>query len=89
MRRKAKVKEAGTIPSMPIMPEKSDNGFLNILLSQCRKNSDFPTGWETIRFTFHKWKDDSETIVFVYETDNGHRGLLDFHFPSETITNID
>lgn len=81
--------EDGSHSISGMLPEKSDNGFLDILLSQCRENLDFPTGWETIGFTFYKWKDDSETLVFVYETDNGHRGLLDFHFPSETITNID
>lgn len=45
-------------------------------------------GWETIEFTFHQWLADSETITFVYETDTGIRGLLDYHFPTETITDI-
>ena len=81
--------EEGSHSISRMLPEKSSNGFLDSLLSQCRENLDFPTGWETIQFTFHKWKDDSETLVFVYETDNGYRGLLDFHFPTETITDID
>lgn len=70
-------------------PEGSENGFWDILQSDCKDNPDFPTGWNTVDFTFLEWKDDSETIVFVYETDNDHRGLLDFHFPTETITDID
>ena len=72
-----------------MLPENSDSGFLDKLIFQCHDNLDFPTGWDTIWFTFYEWKDDSETIVFVYETDNGHRGLLDFHFPTVTITDID
>lgn len=81
--------EEGSHSISRMLPEKSDSGFLDSLMSQCRENSAFPTGWETIQFTFHKWREDSETLIFIYETDNGHRGLLDFHFPTETITDID
>lgn len=83
------IDEKGSHSISRMMPMNSDNGFQDTLLSQCRENLVFPTGWDTIQFTFYEWKDDSETIVFVYETDNGHRGLLNFHFPTETITDID
>ena len=66
-----------------------ESGIRDILLGLCRKHPDFPTGWEEIRFTFHAWGEDSETLTFIYETDNGHRGFVDFHYPTETITAVD
>lgn len=83
------VDEEGSHSMSRLVPENSENGFWDILNSGCRENPDFPTGWHKIDFTFHGWKDDSETLVFIYETDNGYRGLLDYHFPTETITDID
>lgn len=80
--------EKGSHSESRLLPEKSEHGYLDALVDGCRKYSDFPMGWETIEFSFHQWQDDSETITFVYETDNGYRGLLDFHFPSETITKV-
>ena len=70
------------------LPSSRGNGLVDVLTALCRENKDFPTGWESVEFTFHKWQDDSETIIFVYETDNGCRGLLDFHYPSEMITDV-
>lgn len=70
------------------LPGTSGRGLVDILMSACAENQDFPTGWETVAFTFHQWQEDSETITFVYETDNGYRGILDYHFPTETITKV-
>lgn len=72
-----------------LRPLGADKGYWDVLIDGCRNHTDFPVGWEKIEFDFYQWQDDSQTITFVYETDNGHRGLLDFHYPSETITDID
>lgn len=74
-----------TSHSMKWYPATNGAGLTEILESLCKTASNFPTGWESIDFTFYAWNDDSETIVFVYETDAGHRGLIDYHFPTETI----
>lgn len=83
------VDEDGSHAEERLLPEKSEHGYLDILVDGCRNHPDFPTGWENIEFSFYQWQEDCETITFVYETDNGCRGLLDFHYPSETITDID
>ena len=70
------------------LPSAAGNGFVNVLTALCKEQETIPTGWETIEFTFHQWQEDSETITFVYETDTGNRGLLDFHYPTETITKV-
>lgn len=61
------------------------NGLKEQLLILCEKEADFPTGWKEVTFSFYQWADDSETITFIYETDNGFRGLVDFHYPTETV----
>ena len=81
--------EKGSHSESRLLPESREQGYLDVLLDGCRNHPDFPTGWETVKFSFHQWQEDSETITFVYETDNGCRGLLDFHYPTETITDVD
>lgn len=71
------------------LPSSRGNGLVDVLTGLCKEQEEIPAGWEYIEFTFHQWHDDSETITFVYETDNGYRGLLDFHYPTETITDVD
>lgn len=71
-----------------LLPTTAGNGFVDVLTTLCKENENIPTGWDTIDFNFYQWLSDSETITFVYETDNGHRGLLDFHYPTETITAV-
>lgn len=66
-------------------PEGMEKGLTEQLLTLCEKEVDFPTGWNTVTFSFYKWADDSETITFIYETDNGFRGMVDFHYPTETV----
>lgn len=72
--------------SSELLPRGYANGFVDVLSNHCMENESFPTGWETIRFSFLEWKDDSETLVLVFETDNFYRGVIDYHFPSDTIT---
>lgn len=72
-----------------LLPRGYANGFVDVLTAHCKENESFPTGWETIYFMFLTWRDDSETVTFVYETDTGHRGVLDYHFPTDTITDLD
>ena len=67
-------------------PSNQGNGIVDILSAHCKEVVDFPTGWGKINFTFLEWKEDSETLVFVFETDNYYRGVVDYHFPSDTIT---
>lgn len=71
-----------------LLPEGSQNGFVDVLTAHCTEMEEFHTGWENIHFTFLTWQEDSETLIFVYETDNGHRGVLDYHFPTDTITKV-
>ena len=80
--------EEGSHSTSRLLPERMGQGYMDILVEGCRNHPAFPVDWETVSFTFHKWQDDCETITFVYETDNGHRGLLDFHFPTESITKV-
>lgn len=80
--------EGGHHSESGFLPSSKGNGLVDVLTAACTEEQAFPTGWESIEFEFHKWKEDSETIVFAYETDNGCRGLLDYHFPTETITDI-
>jgi hypothetical protein len=70
------------------LPNTRGNGLVDVLTALCKEIEAFPTGWETVDFTFHQWQDDSETITFVYETDNGIRGLIDYHYPTEAITKV-
>lgn len=70
------------------LPSSTGNGLVDVLTALCKESEDFPTGWETVEFAFHQWQDDSETITFVYETDNGTRGLIDYHYPTEAITKV-
>lgn len=78
----------GSHSESKLLPEGMEHGYLDILLDECEENPGFPTGWDSVEFSFYQWQDDSQTVTFVYETDNGYRGLLDFHYPSETITDI-
>ena len=80
--------EKGSHSISKILPQGVDNGYMDVLVEGCRNHPEFPAGWETVTFSFYQWQQDSETITFVYETDNGHRGLLDFHYPTETITGL-
>lgn len=57
-----------------------------MLTSRCREQADFPTGWENIRFTFHSWQEDCETVKFCYETDQGQFGMITYHSPTKTVT---
>lgn len=66
-------------------PAAGGNGLTEQLLALCEKEANFPTGWNAVTFSFYKWADDSETITFIYETDNGFRGLVDFHYSTETV----
>lgn len=79
------VHSSKTIPSLI----STSAGLSEILIPQCRMHPDFPSGWQEIQFSFYAWADDSETITFVYETDNGFRGFLDYHYPTESITSVD
>lgn len=61
-----------------------EHGILGIVKAQC-----FPTvPWEDLRFTFYAWGTDSETVTLIYETADGQRGFVDYHFPSETVVNM-
>ena len=59
------------------------------MIPLCQAHPDFPTGWESVEFTFFRWSDDSERITFVYELDNGTRGFLEYEYKTETITVVD
>ena len=55
------------------------------ILNLCKKEEGFPEGWGTVEFSFHQWSDDCETVSFIYETDDGFRGLVDYHYSTETV----
>lgn len=46
------------------------------------------SGLENVTFTFKAWQEDSETVTLAYETENGLSGTLDYHYPTQTVTNI-
>ena len=64
-------------------------GLSEILIPLCQAHPDFPTGWESVEFTFFRWSEDSEVITFVYELDNGTRGFLEYEYKTETIISVD
>lgn len=64
-------------------------GLAEILVPLCREHPEILGDWTEIEFTFHRWGEDSETLSFVYETDTGIRGFLDYHYPTETITKVE
>lgn len=66
-----------------------ENGLVTMLTARCKADPAFPTGWQTVDFSFHAWLDDSETITFLYKTDNGHRGFVDYHYPTDSIIAVD
>lgn len=82
------VDDEGSHGESKMLPMNSETGYMDALTQGCANHPDFPTGWETVEFNFYQWQEDSETITFVYETDNGCRGLVDFHYPSESVTNV-
>lgn len=67
------------------IPDMTDN-LTPVLTDLCGEQADSPTGWEKIHFTFHSWHEDSEVVEFHYETDQGQRGLITYHYLVETIT---
>ena len=70
-------------------PSPHTNGLAESMIPLCQAHPDFPTGWESVEFTFFRWSDDSERITFVYELDNGTRGFLEYEYKTETITVVD
>lgn len=44
--------------------------------------------FESIEFSFEAWQEDCETATFQYVTDSGLTGTIDYHYPTQTITNI-
>ena len=74
-----------TKSGMDWYPAAGGPGMTENIRSLCKDEDGFPDGWKEITFTFYQWDEDSETVTFIYETDNGCRGLLDFHYPTETI----
>lgn len=55
------------------------------ILYLCKKEEGFPEGWGTVELSFYQWSDDCETVSFIYETDDGFRGLVDFHYSTGTV----
>lgn len=64
-------------------------GLSEILTPLCREQPEIAGDWTQISFTFHRWSEDSENLSFVYETDTGKRGFVDYHYPTETITAVE
>lgn len=74
------------IPGLIPAEEKPD---LSLALTDlCRTTPEFPTGWAQVEFAFFAWNQDCETVTLTFETDNGHTGILDYHYPTETIVSI-
>lgn len=67
------------------IPDMSAN-LIPVLTDLCREQADFPTGWDDIRYTFHAWQEDCETVEFCYETDLGQIGMITYHYPTKTVT---
>ncbi len=67
------------------IPDMSED-LIPILTDLCREQTDFPADGDTIRFTFRSWQSDSKAVEFLYETDQGQRGVITYHYAIETIT---
>lgn len=59
--------------------------LIPVLTDLCGDQADFPAGWNSIRFTFHSWQEDSAAVVFCYETDLGQSGLITYHYSAESV----
>lgn len=66
------------------IPDMTDN-LISVLTDLCWERADSPAGWENILFTFHSWQEDSEAVMFSYETDQGQSGLITYHYLAKTI----
>lgn len=64
------------------IPDMTAN-LIPILTALCRDQADFPTGWDSIQFTFQSWQENGDAIVFCYETDLGQMGQITYHYLSE------
>lgn len=59
------------------IPDMTAN-LIPILTALCRDQADFPTGWDSIQFTFQSWQENGDAIVFCYETDLGQMGQITY-----------
>lgn len=80
--------DGGTWEIPGLLPAEEEQDLTVVLADLCKNCEAFPTGWDTIEFTFYTWQEDSDTLTLKFETDNGHTGMLDYYYPTETITNI-
>lgn len=65
------------------IPDMTGN-LIPVLIELCREQEDFSNDLDNIHFTFHSWQEDSEAVVFCYETDRGQSGLITYHYSTET-----
>lgn len=78
----------GSWYSHKMIPLVDEPDLQAVLMELCKSHSGFPTGWETVSFTFAQWGGDSETVTFAYQTDQEDSGFLDYHYPSGEITEL-
>lgn len=65
------------------IPDMTEN-LIPVLIELCREQEDFSNHLDNVHFTFHSWQEDSEAVVFSYETDQGQSGLITYHYSTET-----
>lgn len=52
----------------------------DVLEDACAADPDFPTGWETITFTFDHWDESGDVVYLNYETDQGDTGVVTYDY---------
>ena len=63
------------------IPDMTEN-LIPILIELCQEQADFQNTY----LSFHSWQEDSKSVVFNYETDQGQSGEITYHYSTETDT---
>lgn len=65
--------------------DRHNTDLISVMTGLCRESAELASGWNTIRFYFSGWNENSDTLRFVYETDSGETGFLWYNLYEETI----
>lgn len=65
--------------------DRHNTDLISVMTGLCREKPELASGWNTIRFHFSGWNENSDTLRFVYETDRGETGFLWYNLYEETI----
>lgn len=69
------------------IPGMSEN-LIPVLTDLCKSAAHKTNVWTDISFSFSRWEENSELIVFRYETDLGQSGQITYHWPTQTLADL-